>query len=247
MEVREMRNKGTINQKVERMTVMVCCPIQNREKILFRYLDSIYNLDYPKDQIGLVFLENNSTDRTLALLDDFKFLNEQEYDRIDIIKVNTDFVDGLFNRGNFNAFATLRNELVDWLDPGDTHMFSIDSDVLVPSHTLKQLLGNDKDICSILVDNGKGFYNVLNWNDEKRLYVWCHPVKRELNQIDVTGAAWLIKRDVFNSGVRWGPSKQGEDVFFCEKAKANGFEIWNDGRCEADHLKWDGELWDYEF
>jgi glycosyltransferase involved in cell wall biosynthesis len=229
---------------------MVGCPLQNREKVIFRYLDSIENLDYPKEEIHLAFLVNCSTDRTLTILEDFKFLNEDKYNQISIREYNElDYVDNLHNRGDFSNFATLRNRWLNMRQPNDTHIFSVDSDVLLPSHALRQLLVNDKDVCSTLVDVGREHYNTFNWDNKMKLYKRCVPPMRNLNQIDVTCAVLLAKKEVFDAGVKWGASKQGEDIYFCEKAKENGFEIWNDGSIECIHLKWDKEsgLWPYSF
>ncbi len=50
----------------------VIIPAHNEEKTILRNLKSIYSNDYPKDRLEVVFVDDGSTDKTLALIKDFK-------------------------------------------------------------------------------------------------------------------------------------------------------------------------------
>ena len=221
--------------------IMIGCPVQNREQVIDRYLDAILKLDYPKKDIHLNFLLNNSTDNTIYRLMDF-FFDHMELDDYGIVEVNVyddvDYTDSIYQR-DYGAFAKIRNKWLEFLDPEDTHFFSIDSDVLPPAQSLNQLLNHDKDIISILVKNGPSAYNVCNYDGRTGYYKSVYPLKRKLMQVDLTGACYLVKREVVDAGVRWGDAIQSEDVYFSEQAREQGFELWSDGTMEAQHLKWE--------
>ncbi len=221
------------------MTILVGCPCQNREEVMEDYLDSIYHLNYPKDQIRLAFLVNNSTDETEDIIWDFFDKHGGEYAFAALsTEVNTDYVDSIYHR-DFKEFAKIRNMWVSgFLAPSDTHVFSVDSDVLIPPHTLRHLLYNDKDICSVLVENAPSFYNIANYDERAKCYKSCYGFPRSLFTVDVTGAAMLIKREVFDSGIWWWGSRQGEDISFCEGARMKRFNVYCDASIEAKHLKW---------
>ena len=58
--------------------IMIGCPVRDREWILPKYLDSIYALSYPKENICLCFIVNDSTDNTLErlLIRGFKLIRQ---------------------------------------------------------------------------------------------------------------------------------------------------------------------------
>jgi GT2 family glycosyltransferase len=220
---------------------MLGCPIQNREMVIDRYLDSILKLDYPKRDIHLNFLVNNSTDNTFNILAEFFDKYQEQYGDIHIViddNIAGGYVDQL-NKRDYSKFAIIRNEWLSFLNPQDTHIFSIDSDCLVPADSLNRLLARDKDMVSILVENAPTFYNVLDYNPKTGYYKAVYPKPEGLVKTDLTAAVFLAKRELIDSGVKWGNAHQGEDVAFCEKAREQGFELYCDATMEAKHLKWE--------
>ena len=66
---------------------------------------------------------------------------------------------------------------------------------------------------------------------------WTLPTRYgELPEVDMTGAAYLIKRDVLDRGVRYGFHHQGEDCFFSCMAQKNGFKLYCDYTVRANHI-----------
>lgn len=66
---------------------------------------------------------------------------------------------------------------------------------------------------------------------------WTVPQRYgELCEVDMTGAAYLIKREVLDSGVRYGFHKQGEDCYFSAMAQEKGFTLHCDYNIRANHI-----------
>jgi hypothetical protein len=55
-------------------------------------------------------------------------------------------------------------------------------------------------------------------------------------RVDVTGANYLFKREVYDAGVRYGFHSQGEDVYWCERAQEAGFELYCDATLRPQHI-----------
>lgn len=228
------------------MSIVIGCPIRNRKWVLSKYLEAIYNIDYPKEDIILAFLVNDSDDGTLELLNSLDF---RQY-RLAIIKEkNYNFEscerDLGRNTDKFIHFAQIRNDWVSLFKdiPSVTHVFSIDSDVLVPKNSLKKLLENNCDICSMLVNNddelrgyGKYITNLFNFNTEQEVFqnVLKYP-KESLFEVGVTGSAYLIKRKIFDK-VDYQAHPLGEDFGLCLACKSKGYSIWCDSTIKGNHI-----------
>lgn len=224
--------------------IVIGAPIRNRAWILPRYLESIYNLDYPKREIILCFLINDSNDESEDLI---RGIEKSEYNQVIVDRkdYNFELCDRDFGRDiiKFAHFAQIRN---DWINlfkniKNITHIFSVDSDILLPSNSLKKLLANDKDICSIIVNNsvvrrgyGKDITNLWKLINGRYENILQYP-QNTVFEVDVTGAAYLIKREVLNS-VKYKSHVFGEDFGFCIQAKKRGYKIFVDSSIIGDHI-----------
>lgn len=217
--------------------IAIGCPCSNREDTLPSYLYSISQLDYDKKDIHLMFLINNSNDNSYSILKTFQERYSNEYSQIDVWDIEVgDYQDDQFGTRDYNHIANIRNIWLELLSFDDNYVFSIDSDVLVPPNSLNKLLENNKDICSILVQNDNLMgYNILNWNGKRYYKIVPHEFDG-LMPVKITGAAYLIKRHVLDK-VQYGFHKQGEDIYFCEQASLHGFEIFCDTDIKTEHLR----------
>ena len=141
------------------MTIQIGCPVQSaRDWILPFYLHHIENLQYPKKKLHPTFLINSPKDEgrtnTTNILNQWKENNKDKYKQIDIWEAETNYSDSRVHGRFFSFFAEIRNKWLTMRTPEDTHTFSIDSDILLPPTTLRQLLDWDKDIVSTLIYNG---------------------------------------------------------------------------------------------
>ncbi len=131
--------------------------------------------------------------------------------------------------------------------PRATHILFMDYDVIPKPNTLKRLLLDDKDIVS-------GAY--LNAYDEKLL--WCLSKEEpfmgmEYNDIPnnmfkaktICNGMMLVRTEVFEK-IGWpyfkneyneGGLAKGHDIFFCEKVRKAGYDLWVDPKVKCEHIK----------
>jgi hypothetical protein len=158
----------------------------------------------------------------------------------------------------FAHLAKVRNT---WLENclGDEEaIFSVDTDVIVLPDTANVLLGHNVPVCSALINNqwkDKWKHFLSRCNIMNELIVKAKPphsahphlpqptdlscampvqeslITGGLLEVHVTGACYIIRREVWDSGARYGGCWQGEDISFCRAARANGFQIF----CDTGH------------
>lgn len=145
------------------MKILIGCPISNRAWILNEYLECIYNLNYPKKDIILYWIVNNSIDDSFKILENFKRKHTIEYNKI-IIEVFNDPIkmpykdtrDKYIRRQyTYHWLALLRNKLLDKATEQEcTFLLSSDSDILLRQDTLNRLLSHNVPLISSLIYNG---------------------------------------------------------------------------------------------
>ena len=221
---------------------MIGAPIaRNRAWVLPKYLSALYDLDYPKENIHLAFLINGKEkDGTACIIKQFKNEHIEEYSSIDIFYLKSDYEDNRMKNRDYDYFAKVRNGFVAMRRKDDEYIFSVDSDVILEPDTLTKLILHDKDIVSALVCNGehgpRKFHNIMmEVKDNKNNYKHIDPTG-ELMKVDVTGACYLIHKDVLNKGVSYEFHRQGEDCGFCKNAQKEGFDIYCDTNIELKHI-----------
>ena len=264
-------------EKQQTMTIQLGCPIQSkRDWIIPYYLKHLTNLQYPKKKLHITFLYNHPTDEednqnALRILTDWQDEFSDKYADINIWEAETNYHDGRVHGRFFSFFADIRNLWLTMRNKEDTRTFSVDSDILLPPHTLKQLLSWDKDIVSALIYNGpipesgQPAYNFMaktnfTHSNGDKIYIHMSPGVLEANsewtyqpenntykltmipEVPMTGACFLIKKEVLDAGVQFGYHVQGEDIIFCEDALSKGFKIYSDFTIIPPHVMNPGEL-----
>ena len=133
------------------------------------------------------------------------------------------------------------------LEPKPTHILFVDYDVLPRYNTLTKLLEHDKDIIS-------GVYPAM----QKFKVSWCLSREEPFKLMDIEdlpnnpfkahvacNGMLLVKMEVFDK-LEWpfwktdyGKDRitKGADIYFFEKAKAAGYEIWVDPKVKCGHFK----------
>lgn len=218
---------------------MIGCPVRNRAWILPCYLDGLLNLNYPERLLEYTFIVNDCTDDTLRILQDFALnCSTPVHIVVKDLGSKTRSTRGGYNLG---GLVVLRNELLKiFLTSRCTHLFSVDSDIMVRSDSLRRLLDLDLPVVSALVRNDHhlgdlGFYNILH-NKNGQLLPITSFQRGQVIPVDCTGAAYLIKREVIEAGVRYKMHRQGEDAGFCEEARKLGFTMWCHTGIECNHV-----------
>lgn len=220
--------------------VLIGCPVRNRGWILPRYLKCVSELDYPAELISYAFIVNDSSDDTFTILSEFK---EKSAAPVYLTVLNLGNRNPYARGGtNIKQLVVLRNHLLEFLLTTDcTHLFSVDSDILVPPDALSRLMSHDLPVVSALVRNdhhissSPGYYNILEQRGGMYYPLQSFP-RGQVIKVDCTGAVYLIQRHVIEKGVRYSWHLQGEDVGFCENARGMGIELWCDTGLECEHI-----------
>ena len=133
------------------------------------------------------------------------------------------------------------------LEPKPTHILFVDYDVLPRYNTLKRLLGHDKDIIS-------GVYPAV----QKFEIYWCLSRNKPFKLMDfedlpnnpfkvnvACNGMLLVKMEIFDK-IKWpywqtqyftDGVRMGADLYFFEKVKVAGYDIWVDPKVKCGHFK----------
>ncbi len=136
--------------------------------------------------------------------------------------------------------------------PKATHILFMDYDVLPRTNTLKRLLSHDKDIISgvyPLYKNGKMGW-CLSTEEPFRSMPYLDLPENLFKAKTICNGVMLVKTEVFENIVwpYWylercpGGETKGADVYFCEKARAAGYDLWIDPKVKCEHMKTVGLL-----
>lgn len=143
------------------------------------------------------------------------------------------------------------------VDRGYSHVLFVDDDMIVPPDLVQRLLAANKDVVGTLAYQRLGDHLpcVFNWDKGANGYVPVHGVeKKGLLKVDAVGfGAVMIKVDVIKAMLEenaadpdmreqdrlrevfsWG--RLGEDLGFCKRAVALGYEVWVDTDVILGHV-----------
>ena len=204
--------------------VTVAFPMRDQAWCLERILESLHEQTYPKKRIQLVFVDDCSTDNTLAIVRNWKSLHENEY--FHTVLVQTRNVAG--------SIPGARNLCLNHAK-GDIVVFW-DSDILPPQDGLESLV-------SITSSTDSGVGVVAFPCDIEKPNLLDRIIRaREPAQSSVVRAVGMgftaIKSDVvnrvglFNLGFR-----RGEDVEYCIRAHKMQFQSVYNTTIRCRHLK----------
>lgn len=219
--------------------IMMGCPVHNRAWVLPLYLKYILSIDYPKKNITLCFILNDSHDESQKILENFKYNHIEDYNDIIIRNLKYNMPDDIrqcrVSRKVYQRLAWVRNEFISNVKDED-YVMSIDSDILVPPNILKELIAQKKDIISALLFNDPSmrYPNILLIENGLMKHYFEFP-KDSVFEVDITGAVYLIKSKICKR-VKYGYDKYGEDIPFCISAKKLGYKIWCNSSVSCRHI-----------
>lgn len=126
---------------------------------------------------------------------------------------------------------------------GATHLLFVDSDMLFPTDILSRLLAHDKDIIGVEYNKRKFPLQTVS-----AYFPDTEPSKTEPFIVGVAGTGvMLIKLSIFadpKMDKNWfsfgrnaeGENVVGEDGWFCNTARAAGYDVWVDPTIKVGHL-----------
>ncbi|MBN6185553.1 hypothetical protein JQN58_00960 [Aneurinibacillus sp. BA2021] len=202
--------------------VMIAAPVRDRGWVLPRHLEAL--LAQTEVEKEFYYIVNDCTDDTEAILQRYGI----RYDVRDMGRTHGHI------RGQYSIrnLAHLRNlVLEEFLRSDCTHLFSIDTDVIIPPGSLRALLDHDKDVVSMVIRNSIQMFahNIMIGG------MHLPRIPKGVIPVDVTGAVYVIKRAVIEAGVRYAENYYGEDIPFCQAARQLGFGIYCDTTLRPVH------------
>ena len=231
------------NPKIVVPKIVVGCPVWNRAWALPQYLKALRDLEYPNK--AFLFLEDNSTDDTLPILETFQGVcPNQTWITRAAIPDTAGHRRGEYGRDGYVRMAALRNRFLDlFLETDGDYLLSIDSDVIAPPDTVRRLLElmDGATIAGAALCNeagkrldGRTAGNFMVKQGEQIIHPDTYPLSGVMN-VAVVGAVSLIPRQVIANGARYKPHKQGEDLGFADEAHKRGYRFLVDLDCKCDH------------
>ena len=135
--------------------VLILSPISNSENTLRRYFENICSLTYPHKRISIVLGEDSSTDRSLAIAEEYASRLSTHFHRIEVLKLSGHLDK---RQGNFKHdpwwqlirrrhLAMVRNELLSKALRTEKYVLWLDADVRhIPSDLIEHLMFSRKQI-----------------------------------------------------------------------------------------------------
>jgi glycosyltransferase involved in cell wall biosynthesis len=221
------------------MRLAVGCPVYNREWVLPRWFQSLFNQRLQPSKIDLVFAFTEGEDDTMGMIEKYG----QKFNSLTVIPCNDLPAFGNRDSERYYPLVVLRNRIFDTLrEMQPDYYFSWDSDILLPEGTLKGLIKDKKDIVGPWVDlvPPSGIPNTVSIMPNsggfrrRKPYDTFYP-KSGLYEVDTVFAVSLMANPVFNTCYyKWNAG--GEDYGFAEEVIAAGFTSWMDARYIGVHL-----------
>ncbi len=160
-------------------SVSVIIPAYNEEKTIAKTIESVLKLDYPKDKLKVIVVNDGSTDRTLEIA--------KKYEEAGVLVLSQE------NKGKAAA-------LNHGLKHVDTEFVAcLDADSFVRKDTLKKMIvyfTNDmvSAVCPLMkVNNPKNLLQKLQWL-EYILYAFLKKIYAAMNSVHVTPGPFSIYR-----------------------------------------------------
>lgn len=225
----EMNNSSSL--------VTIIIPIKNSERTLKKHIESLLNVNYPKDKIEVIYADGGSKDKTLEILNEFKNSNSL---KVEIIQLQ-----------NCKSPGEARNKALE-IAKGDFVLFT-DADCVLKEDWIEKIIEpfykDEKigcvggEILTLTTDNGNdverylefikflsvagrcGIYDEGYFPPIKNFYP--HEVNGNIHSSFFATANLAVKREVLNKiGNKFWDEITGEDVDFCIRIHKAGYKLY---------------------
>jgi len=217
--------------------VTIIIPIKNSERTLKKHIESLLNVNYPKDKIEVIYADGGSKDKTLEILNEFKNSNSL---KVEIIQLQ-----------NCKSPGEARNKALE-IAKGDFVLFT-DADCVLKEDWIEKIIEpfykDEKigcvggEILTLTTDNGNdverylefikflsvagrcGIYDEGYFPPIKNFYP--HEVNGNIHSSFFATANLAVKREVLNKiGNKFWDEITGEDVDFCIRIHKAGYKLY---------------------
>jgi len=206
--------KNPISSKLPKVTVLV--PAYNEEKGISKTIESLLSMNYPKEMVEIILINDGSKDNTLQIMKEYEKNNK---DRIKVIdKPNS----GKANSLNY-VLKYVTGELVGVLD----------ADAFVPEDTLKKMVGyfeRPKVMAvtpSIKIWDPKGILERIQYV-EFLSSSYIRKIMSFLGSVPVApGCFTIYRKSFFDEYGGWDPSTITEDIELSLRVETKHFFVEN--------------------
>lgn len=196
------------------LSVSIIVPVWNEEKTLLKTIFSLLNLDYPRDKLSILIVDDGSTDNTQGVLNRFK--NSKQ---VQLLKKENG---GKHTALNY-ALQFVESDLVGCLD----------ADSFVHPKTLKRIVSRfeDKEMMavtpSVIVFEPKGILQLIQ-KAEYMFGIFLRKIFSHLNAIYITpGPFSIFRRSVFDKIGNYRHAHSTEDLEMALRMQKNKMKIGN--------------------
>jgi hypothetical protein len=223
--------------------ILLMIGAKNARPFLFNVANIILNLDYPKDKLSVIILDNDSSDDTYhhAFENIMPLLHEAGIN-VTIDKHDTGFNFGYENRHlpeiqdqRLAAIAEIQQYMI------DGYLKDNDYACLVDIHTIFW----PKDIFQRLIAHGKDLTTVSwrlpdgSWYDSGSMtpdgVLLCNSNHQGLVKLGRTNCKFLYKRSIFDSGLKFGNVAHQEGTMSVSELAKRGFGVYMDASIHCIH------------
>jgi hypothetical protein len=155
---------GAINgiQSLVYTPILICTPFNNEDQSIDMYIQSLLAIDYPKEFIDLVWVENDSVDKTWVMLQKYaKIIEKKGYRSFTLVQQDyglkkfgkstmRDFRDNAAGKNKVTEFSgrvergkrlcKIYHYFFEQLKPDDEYIMFLFADVVVPMQIIKRYL-----------------------------------------------------------------------------------------------------------
>jgi|LakMenE18May11ns_1017448.scaffolds.fasta_scaffold9865348_3 glycosyltransferase involved in cell wall biosynthesis len=235
---------------INKKNVLIGIPVKNCAPWLETTVKQIINLDYNKENLSIVFVENDSEDNSFAVIEYciHELLSKYRYRSIKYEKKDIGFKLPHESRHDFrhmdkrmNSLKTIRNHIVDNYLTDNGYIWWVDADYqYIPPNFLIESVNFGTDIIMPRVE-----VNDVNYDGMTHAIIdgVAVPIDKVASRFDdtfyrmnIVECAALISRRVFDSGLRYdsGIIKENdgtehflqEGPHFSYRAKLSGFKLY---------------------
>ena len=235
---------------VNKKNVLIGIPVKNCARWLENTVKQIINLDYDKQNLSIVFVENDSEDNSFAVIEYciHELLSKYRYRSIKYEKKDIGFKLPHESRHDFrhmdkrmNSLKIIRNYIVDNYLSDNSYLWWVDADYqYIPTNFLKESIEFDTDIIMPRVEVNGVNYDAMTHTKIDGVSVHIDEVAKKFDNtfypMNLVECAALISRKVFDSGLRYDSGiineVGGNDLFlqegphFSYRAKLSGFKLY---------------------
>ncbi|NFS08882.1 glycosyltransferase family 2 protein [Clostridium botulinum] len=212
--------KGLNNEKYPKVSILV--PAHNEEKVIGRTVKSILLLNYPKDKMELIVINDNSSDNTREILKQI----QKEYRSYNFKIINTDNITG--GRGKSNALN------IGYKHSSGDFIAVYDADNTPDKNALKYLMETiieDEHLGAVI-----GKFRTRNKdrnmltrfiNIETLSFQWMCQAGRWnlLNLCTIPGTNFVVRKNIIQKLNGWDPKAIAEDTEISFRIYELGYKI----------------------